>query len=427
MTEFRISRSWLPKKGTSELDVTLAAIKILIAGQNVTKFTESDGQLCDHLEIPAYFLAEWIAENWWPLLWEPRKNEEGTDDAEFLLRHSMLAAQHGFALPRVTFVSAGKAVRITARARDAALANVQFKNAAIATIARPDLEKELRTFVTAICHRLDQSNIKNTTLHEAWKAVLDVGPEEEQFCRFAGALGLDPNDVSDEMAELLDRLFKRLGERLLMDLCLASPAASFKAIAGTAEAALAGLDKAPPTHIQPLLKIPTPGDNFAVPAWHRGVEAAKQLRKRMNIEDLDPAGASRIFENVGLSTDQYGQLEDELRGLTGAVARDDADARVALLQPSPTQRRFAGARALFTAWTADKKETRYLTSAVTRDQQASRAFAAELTAPFAFLQSRAKKGKLSQDQVYDLGAELEIGPDVIAKQALNNGLQMTAS
>src|SRR5262245_53839972 len=37
---------------------------------------------------PVYFLAEWIAENWWPLLWEPRKSEEVPDDAAFLARHS---------------------------------------------------------------------------------------------------------------------------------------------------------------------------------------------------------------------------------------------------------------------------------------------------------------------------------------------------
>jgi hypothetical protein len=65
-----------------------------------------------------------------------------------------------------------------------------------------------------------------------------------------------------------------------------------------------------------------------------------------------------------------------------------------------------------------------LTSAVTRDQQASRAFAAELTAPFAFLRAKAKHSKLKQDQVIDLSAELDIGSDVVSKQALNNGLQV---
>jgi hypothetical protein len=54
---------------------------------------------------------------------------------------------------------------------------------------------------------------------------------------------------------------------------------------------------------------------------------------------------------------------------------------------------------------------------VTRDQQANRAFAAELTAPVSFHRKHARRSKLTQDQVFDLAAELEIGADVVSKQA----------
>jgi nitrogen fixation protein FixH len=104
--------------------------------------------------------------------------------------------------------------------------------------------------------------------------------------------------------------------------------------------------------------------------------------------------------------------------------REDREARLALLQPVTVQRRFAAARGIFAAWTAGTKEARFLTSAVTRDQQANRAFAAELTSPVSFLRKHAKHSKLMQDQVYDLAAKLEIGVDVVSKQALDNGLQV---
>jgi nitrogen fixation protein FixH len=110
--------------------------------------------------------------------------------------------------------------------------------------------------------------------------------------------------------------------------------------------------------------------------------------------------------------------------LSGAVARNHLEASIALLQQGSVQRRFSAARAIFTAWTAGQEESRFLTSAVTRDQQASRAFAAELTAPYALLRARARQSKLTQDQVFDLAAELQIGSDVVSKQALNNGLQV---
>jgi hypothetical protein len=426
MTAFQISSTWLPRKGGSELDVTMAALKFLVGNRNVTEFSEDDGSRCDHLEIPAYFLAEWIAENWWPLLWEPRKSEEGADDQEFVLRHSILAAQHGFALPRVTFVPAGRAIQITANARDAAFADVRFRNTAQASPPRSEVETELRKFVNAVCSRLDESHVRETPLHHAWQLVLDVDGDEEQFCRFAGALGLDPYDVGDRTATLLEKLLATLGERLLMDLCLVASPGTLDAIAASAETAFLGLDSADATDLEPLLSLRVPADNFAVPAWRRGVQAAKQLRSRMDIQDTDPSGATRVFEKLRLHTDRYGENVAGENSLTGAVARTDREAHVALLQALATQRRFAAARAIFAAWTSDDHQTRFLTSAVTRDQQANRAFAAELTAPYTLLRTRSRSGKLSQSQVFDLAGELQVGADVVAKQALNNGLQVQA-
>jgi hypothetical protein len=392
--------------------------------RNVSEYEEQTSrQRFDHLEIPAYFLAEWIAENWWPLLWEPRKNEDAKDDPDFLSRHSILAAQHGFVLPSVKFIPAGRVLQIEAEPREVLLSEVRFRNASTVSGRREVIEHQLRSFVSAVCARLDQAHIHGTELQEAWAAVLDVAPDEQLFCRLSGALGMDPDEVTDTTATLLDRLLERLGERLLMDLCLVSPAGSFETIATTAEVAFAGLGVAPTTNIEPLLSLPTPTDNFAVPAWRRGVQAAKQLRTRLGIKENDPSGASRVFGSLKLSTDRYGEDRDNETSLTGAVARDDAAARVALLQPSLLQRRFTAARAIYMAWTSEDHETRYLTSAVTRDQQASRAFAAELTAPLALLQS--KRSMLTRDGIQDLAAELQIGPDVVAKQAFNNGLIAT--
>lgn len=421
MTAFEINTAWQSRKGASELDVTMSDLRITVGDRNVSEYEEEiSHERSDHLEIPAYFLAEWIAENWWPLLWEPRKNEDAKDDPDFLLRHSILAAQHGFVLPNVKLIPAGRVLQIEAEARDVSLADVRFRNAAVASGPREVIEHQLRSFVSAVCGRLDQGHVHGTELQEAWAAVLDVAPDEQLFCRLAGALGMDPNEVSDATATLLDRLLERLGERLLMDLCLVSPAASFETIAGTAEAAFAGLGVAPATNIEPLVSLPTPADNFAAPAWRRGVQAARQLRTRLGIRETDPSGTNRVFSLLKLATDRYGEDRTNEASLTGAVARDEAEARVALLQPSLPQRRFTAARAIYMAWTSEEHETRYLTSAVTRDQQASRAFAAELTAPLALLQSR--RSMLTRDGIQDLAAELQIGPDVVTKQAWNNGL-----
>ena len=61
---------------------------------------------------------------------------------------------------------------------------------------------------------------------------------------------------------------------------------------------------------------------------------------------------------------------------------------------------------------------------VTRDQQANRSFAAEILAPFSYIRSQAMRGRISQDRIFELASDLNIGSDVVWKQAQNKGLQV---
>ena len=136
------------------------------------------------------------------------------------------------------------------------------------------------------------------------------------------------------------------------------------------------------------------------------------------IKDIDVGGASRVFDILEIDTSTQSsnaQTYDDVI-VTGAVVRNDSEMKIAMLQQKESKRRFAGARAIFSAWSSDSpNEIRLLTSAVTRDQQANRTFAAELTAPKALIRSRAKNNQLSMAGVFDLAAELQIGADVVKK------------
>ena len=424
MTAFRFNRSWLSRKGSSELEATFCQLSITVDDKNVCEFTDDNGTLYDQLEIPAYFLAEWIAENWWPLLWEPRKSEDAPEEPEFIARHSILTAQHGFVLPRVQFVPTGRSVYVTAKPRLVPLAEVRFRKSATASPPRDEVEREFRKFVEATVQRLDTANISGTGLQEAWALVSEITEDESQFCRYAGALGLMPDEVDDRTAALLEKLLPILGDRLLMDLCLVSSATNFGAIAQIAEKAQTDVKQMPIADITPLNGVPVPPDNFNVEAWHRGKRAAAQMRNKFGVSETDAHGATRIFERLNIDPKVATSEVGSETPVSGVISREGNFARLALLQSVPVHRRFAAARGIFAAWTSEAHELRFLTSAVTRDQQANRAFAAELTAPIAFLRKNAKRSKLRQDQVFDLAAELEIGADVVSKQALNNGLQV---
>jgi hypothetical protein len=427
---FEISTKWLGPTSDlklSEADATLSKLLIKLGNKNLTEFRDRNRNTSQHIEIPAYFIAEWIAENWWPLLWEPRKNEDDEPNPDFLSRHSLLAAQHGFALPKILIVPIGRSVQVSAAARNVQLADVRFLDGGLETLPREDVEKELRQFVNAVVARLETHRINDTYLQDAWQLVVETEPDEQQFCKFIGALGKSPYDVDENTASLIERLLPTLGERLLMDLCLVSPADSLQAVATVAEKAVALTRDASTSTLSPLKSLSAPKDVTSAPAYRRGVRAAAILRTRLKIKDTDPSGASQIFEALQVDTGRRAggpKYDDEIL-ITGAVLRDESEMKVALLQSTEAKRRFAGARAIFSAWSAETpNEHRLLTSAVTRDQQANRAFAAEITAPRHLIRAKARRNRLTQSDVYDLAADLLIGPDVVKKQALNNGIEV---
>lgn len=429
MTKFAVTCSWLPQRGETELDVTLGRILMSVNDKVITKHRYYDETEGEYLEIPAYFLAEWIVENWWPLLWEPRKSEDVGDDSDFLDRHCILAAQHGFALPRLLIVPFGGNIQVSATARDAQLADVRFLKGGEAVLSRQEVESELKKFVTNVVLRLRNKQVISTPLQQLWEMVEGTTAEEAQFCRLIGALGMSPYVSNPAIENALESSFAALGERLLMDLCLACTPEDFFSEAQKAQEMLAAIETVPSSTLAPLSAIPLPPDGISLPAWRRGVNAAKRLRQKLGIDDTDAHGANRLFDLLHLDTERRGSIGKDVHCdvpiIVGVVQRSDQDARIALLQQNEQQRRFAAARGVYAAWSSEQQnDSRLLTPAVTRDQQASRAFAAEMMAPLAYIRSQVKGSKISQDRIFDLASNLNIGADVVRKQAQNNGLQV---
>jgi hypothetical protein len=433
MSKFSITCSWLPLKGNTELDLTLGRILMTVGNQTVTEYRSEHWPQSEHLEIPAYYLAEWIAENWWPLLWEPRKNEDLGDDQDFLDRHCILAAQHGFALPKVLIVPQGQTINVSAKARDVALAgDVRFLHGGAAVLSRQDIESELRKFVQKVVSRLDL-HISGTALQELWQLVeASTDPEELTFCRFMGALGVSPYVSNPTLEKVLESVHERFGERLTTDLCLASTPEDFGRAESLAEAAYRAIESSPDSDFSPLSNIQPPADNISLPAYRRGENAAERLRQKLQISDTDPRGSDRLFELLRVDPAQKtiasAIAAENAPIVVGAVKRDNQTGRIALVQENERQRRFAAARGIYAAWASERpQESRFLTPSVTRDQQANRAFAAEMMAPIAYIRSRAKFGRIPQDTIFELASDLNISSDVVWKHAQNKGLQVVRS
>ena len=166
---FEISASWLRSTSetqVSETSATMCQLKIELDRRYVTEFKDDKGVRSPHLEIPSYYVAEWIAENWWPLLWEPRKSEDDEPNPDFLSRHSLLTAQHGFALPKLSIIPMGQSIQISAGARNVQLADVRFLHGALETLSRESVQAELQRFVASVVARLSEFFFKQKTAYE---------------------------------------------------------------------------------------------------------------------------------------------------------------------------------------------------------------------------------------------------------------------
>ncbi len=421
---------WLQGQPSSELDATLCRLEVYVRGKCISEFETENGRKQSHLDIPAYHLAEWLAENWWAILFEPRKSDVAADDPEFLGRHSFLGAEHGFPLPALSIVSTGKIIHLNALPREVPFAGIRFIRAAYAYPSREDVETVFCEFASHIAARLEKYGVKSTPFQNAWELVANTGSDEREFCEIVGALGLSPYDTHPEIEAAIDHLEEAMGVRALRDLALACTAQSFVSASRIAIQARKDLADSSELDLHPLYAVKLAPDNTKTAGYQRGLDAAERLRSHLSVSASDPNGSKKIFDVLKIDPSNWtsrAAKEDDLDYFSGIVALEDDTARLALLQNSALRRRFAAARAAYLAWVSDRgrKICRLMTNAVTRDQQASRAFAAELLAPMKYIGTRAQSGKLPYQRVFDLARELGVESDVVAKQAQNNGLVLT--
>ncbi len=434
--DLSIETPWLAATGSSALDATMAKLKILINSTNVTAFeglTEAGG---DYLALPVYPFAEWLAEHWWAMLHEPRKREddEPGEDQGWRLRHDISAAGQGFILPRVTFVPVGEQVMLQATKRRPQHAGVRFLHGATATLPRNEVEASLKCFLSNTVRRLDQQNVRSTRLHEVFEQIIGTAADEEPFCRLMGTLGLSPYDENGEIEDLMLQAAGEIGERAMLDICRAATPETFKTVLETARQALAMTRNAAVIDLSVLSSAQKPPDDFIAEGWRVGIQGAKRIRAAFGISDDDPTASDTLLGRLGLSLEmganetaqrQMHKGDDPQLAITGAVVRKDSHARVALAQKCLAQRRFTALRATYAAWTSTgATDIRLITHAITRDQQQSRAFAAEMAAPIAYIRRERHSQRATNSFAEELASNLGVDIDVVRYQMRNNGIAL---
>jgi hypothetical protein len=428
--DFRFEVSWPETPtggGDALLDASVGRLSIGIRDVSITAFQSDKGDVGTELTIPLYGVAEWIASNWWPLLFEPRKtDDQADDDAGYRSRHWLGYARDGFALPDLWFYPLGDEIEAAAYSKYLRFARVTFLNKASANVPTSVVRDVLANFVEEVLQTLNTAGFRDTKAHEFWKQIRGTDPAVEQYCRLIGALGLSPYEEHPKIDQIIELLTAQTPISIVSDLFDASEDSNLPSLAKLTQQVWEAVPKAHEVNIAQLADIDLPDVPGAAP-WQLGKEAARRVRTALGIGSTDPQGGHAFFDKLAIdpSTADVSAHESPIAArLSGGMRRDDLIMHMALADPDLPRRRFGAARGAFLGWSSGDASSHLITSARTRKQQASRKFAAEILAPADYIRTRAGGTAISMFRVGEIANELEVSPAVVKWQAADNGIHV---
>ena len=427
--------------GIDELERrTWAALRVTVEGRCVTEFWDRRRNTeADTIYVPTFPLAKWIVINWWALFYEPCRTDKPLEESDrwsneersWIQRHCFGSAESGLFLPYLHFYSNGRETSIAWYGDDTdAFRSMPgyYLNSGFATIRTIDGMSGMSEFVNRVlkrCETLQDTRVDG--LRSAWSAITNADKDEQDFCRAAGRMGLDPYATDEWEEGLVDLIESGFGSRFEDEI------------------------------VSDLLESTTPSSAIRIWQWVSEAEhslglkagAYDQLDTGMECrraKDLGYAVARSFRELAGINTEMpIANLEAAARNIQGfsfsfetrnhlpgnailATVGWGSDNTAIVAGPDPgssTTTRFRSSRGLYLALLGCRRGPRLLTSAYTWDQQASRAFAAEFLAPQAALREFAL-----QDMTIDerrtsqqkLATHFGVSPIVIEKQWRNAGV-----
>lgn len=411
---------------------TWCMLGIRIAGRTATRVWDRVlQQERSFLYVPAFPIVEWIVENWWVLLNEPCPTPEVPRPLgihlPWIKRHCLRCADSALLLPAIYFFNDGRGIGVEWQAdRRDTLPHMpgEFVEGNRDHLDSVVTENALGEFVNAVLARVkDLADDRVQAVRATWDAIRNADAEEVKFCIAAGRLGIDPYDpaqMSEDLAGFLETGLGDPDQPLVRDLTEAAEPESLAEQWSWVQKASDAfhLKPSPASH---RIDVPAP---TGLPFRH-GYQLAARVREKVGLATAQPVSfvldvAQRVAGANLETPDKNNVPGRNLRAVVGW----NHDGDIAIIGPRPPRRdsqRFLDACGLYHGLFACHSSHRLVTRAYTWDQQASRAFAAELLAPRAALTARTSE-RVDQAVVEQLAQEFVVSTRVIEKQLENAGV-----
>lgn len=352
-------------------------------------------------------LAEGISAAWWRVF--------GARDVQ----HRLIWSRGGYAIPDLRVRFDGAEVEVVCLPYRYENPPLSFPNAGTERIGRAEAERELGRFLDDVCKRLAARGVTDSCVQLRWDSVQASrrNADETAFCEAAGALGLDPYDITDADADVIMR------SHGVFD---GEPLREFLAGMSRAEAVPEALDWVSAVESRPRYRSRIPAlEDAGAPApdtphagaekpWARGYRQARAFRRR-----LDAASNVR-FRSVSRLAKQLGapgfRSAPPVRGIS-ALVQSGGGTRIHLREAGkPASRLFAFARAIGDAVANPPAGRSVVNDLREASRQAcGRAFAAEFLAPIDEIASMRADG-LDTDSI---AAEFGVSPWFVERQEEN--------
>jgi len=424
MNSFRITYNWLDFSNDADhrwLQPTFAQLTIAVGEKMLTRLLDKRARTTrDFAIIPLYPLTEWIVANWWSLFEEAEVPSRGTTSDEYRSRHAIRQGREGYAVPDVEFFPEGAWTRITWKPSAAFFQAVEFLEEGVDRVSTAELRQVMTDLVEAVVSRLEAHGIDDTWLQEEWQAIRQITPDESEFCRAAGWLGLDPYQLDGEAELEIIRAAIQLPEHLKEEVFKAAPAAKLASAVDWIRSGLSAIESNTTTDGSwNALRDNIPKTAVNGTPWEAGYQIARELRRILKLDDALPIN---VDELVGSPIPVIKAGPPPTPSFDGLVGVGNSSICCFTGKNRPDSKRFICTRGLL-GFLFDKSTLpEFYSSAQTNHQQRSRAFAAEFLAPASLIARKLSGDDISNEEVEELASEFQVSTFVIGHQIHNHRL-----
>ena len=418
---FNIDCGWLSAEG-NDTDA-IAELTITIDEHCATRLEDVFAKAVrNSAKLSALRLAQWLASNWWRLLWEPKGS-----DVPWRLSHHIGAAGGGYIWPDVTFASDWRAMTISSRhTRETEFEPIRYLNDFDYYVSLANFSRGATVFIEGTIARLKTTGDPNNRLGELWDEIAEEIADESlsEFRKLEAVMGYDPDEAPEAMLMGLIECKSAYGSDAVEEISTMPEVRTagdieelWKTVSGRGIAA-----RVP--NCEELCRSNNGANGGHAVPWMRAEATANRVHEVWGTSA--PVSSKQLTDLFALTEKEF--LGATLEGLRPAAVgvRDSGKPGHFLFSCSGSHlasRRFALMR-MVGDHIAAGEDDRLLpgTRSVTDRQQFQRAFAQAFLCPADAVRERLGRGVPSDEEISDAAEHFGVSPLTIRNVLVNKGI-----